>query len=103
MTCRRYHTFCGLAGVHWLDQPANLPSNEHDSIDVPAPSNISKTCPEHLTEILPEIVLIGPEQVWPLLSGAVTKSPRTETVIALEGQVGLFYTHAIRRVPCTLL
>ena len=53
-----YHTFCALAGVDYLDAPANLPDNT-DSLDM-----------------------------WPLLSGKVTASPRTEVVIAIEGNTG---------------
>ena len=52
------HTFCALAGVDYLDAPANLPDNT-DSLDM-----------------------------WPLLSGKVTASPRTEVVIAIEGNTG---------------
>eukprot|EP01047_Picozoa_sp_COSAG01_P076435 COSAG01_NODE_13419_length_1588_cov_1.441236_2_plen_104_part_00 len=53
-----YHTFASLAGVDYLDAPPNLPDNR-DSLDV-----------------------------WPLLSGAVTHSPRTEVPIAIEGNAG---------------
>ena len=56
--CDWYHTFANLAGVDYLDAPANLPDNT-DSLDV-----------------------------WPLLSGKVKISPRTETVIALQGHTG---------------
>jgi arylsulfatase B len=50
-----FHTFSSLAGVDWLDEPPNLPSNR-DSIDV-----------------------------WPLISGATAISPRTEVPLAVEG------------------
>ena len=61
----RYHTFCNLAGVDYLDKPAGLPSNE-DSLDV-----------------------------WPFLSGQVADSPRKELPIAIEGTAGGRHAAAI--------
>ena len=65
------------------DAPANLPSNE----DVSPAASLSGI----LSAIAKRKSLIryaaGQSlDMWPLLSGEVAKSPRVETVIAMEGQ-----------------